>query len=79
MQRLSMCDCLIQIPAKGVARKESNRIYSLLVFLNAWVEKIHKNYSYTPAQLKLWDFHVLRECPSFVDYSVVFYPIEKKN
>ena len=51
---------------------------SLPVFLNAWVDKTHKNCIYTPAQLKLWDFHVLQDCPWFVDCSVAFYPAEEE-
>jgi hypothetical protein len=58
--------------------KKAIEFLSLPVFLNAWVNKTHKNCIYTPAQLKLWDFHVLQECPWFVDCSANFYPAEEE-
>ena len=58
--------------------KKAIEFHSLPVFLNAWVDKTHKNCIYTPAQLKLWDFHVLQECPWFVDCSAAFYPAEEE-
>ena len=57
--------------------KKAIEFLSLPVFINAWVDKTHKNCIYTPTQLKLWDFHVLQECPWFVDCFASFYPAEE--
>ena len=51
---------------------------SLPVFINAWIDKIHKNCIYIPTQLKFWDFYVLQKNPYFVDCFASFYPAEEE-
>jgi hypothetical protein len=58
--------------------KKAIEFFLLPVFLNVWVDKIHKKCIYTPAQLKLWDFHILQECSWCMDCLAVFYLAEEE-